>query len=48
MFDFFVQADYLADDAEQETVDKFLRRTCCGCLGSCCSVVRRVMRWGGT
>jgi hypothetical protein len=24
------------------------RHTCCGCLASCCSAVRRVTRWRGT
>jgi hypothetical protein len=44
-----VQADYLADDAEQETVDRFFEvhdPPCC--LGSCCSTVCRVTRWRGT
>jgi hypothetical protein len=40
-----VQADYLADDAEPETIDRFFEAYLSWLFGSCCSAVRRVTRW---
>jgi hypothetical protein len=44
----FVQADYLADDDEQETVDRFFEAYLLWLFGFVLFCSSRVTRWRGT
>jgi hypothetical protein len=43
-----VQADYMADDADDPTSDRFLRSTCSGYSGGCYSASQRETPCRGT